>query len=99
MFYVLSGDYRFQVGGVETSLAPGGFVFIPAGSAHAFTCETEGTMLVMFSPGDGEDYFTELAEMFEAGLNSAENIAALQAKYGMEVVAPGTRTETATNAD
>ena len=86
MFYVLTGDYRFAVDAAETPVGPGGFVFVPAGAAHSFACRDGGAMLVMFSPGDGEDYFAELAQLHEKNAYSGENIAALQAKYGMEVL-------------
>jgi quercetin dioxygenase-like cupin family protein len=86
MFFVLTGGYMFRVGEQNTAVGAGGFVFVPRGTDHSFLCEDGGSMLVMFSPADMEDYFAEVADMHENGTYSRESAAALQTKYGMELV-------------
>jgi quercetin dioxygenase-like cupin family protein len=35
-FYVLSGEFWFRAGDKEITVGPGGFVFVPPGTPHAF---------------------------------------------------------------
>lgn len=89
-FYILEGEFAFSVDGEVVSVGPGAFIFVPAGSAHAFMNRgrSRGRMLEIFSPADFEGYFEELASLRSAGDITRERIAALQEKYGMEVVGP-----------
>ena len=89
-FIVLEGELRFLIGDEEVDVGPGAFLYAPAGVTHAFTNRggTTTKMIVMFCPADFEGYFQELAALRAEGTRSPEKVAALQRKYGMEVVGP-----------
>src|SRR5258708_13500442 len=52
-FYVLEGEYTFQVGERLVKASTGAFVFIPGGTIHTFRhrCDGGGRMLTAVSPG------------------------------------------------
>jgi len=59
MFYVLEGEYRFQLGDRVVDAPRGTFVFVPRGTPHAFRnkgAET-GRMLTVVAPGGLERFF------------------------------------------
>ena len=57
-FYVLDGTFEIRIGDDVHALGPGGFAFVPRGTAHNFrnTADTASRILVGFSPG-GMDGF------------------------------------------
>jgi uncharacterized cupin superfamily protein len=80
-FYVLQGDYTFQVGERQVKASTGFFVYIPGGMIHTFrhSGEGDGRMLTVCSPGGIE-------AMFMAP--DAETRAAAERKLGIENVGP-----------
>jgi mannose-6-phosphate isomerase-like protein (cupin superfamily) len=80
-FYVLEGEYTFQVGERLVKASTGGFVYIPGGTIHTFRHDGEdaGRMLTVSSPGGIE-------EMFMAP--DAETRAAAERKLGVENIGP-----------
>lgn len=88
-FFILDGTFRFVVDEAETVVGPGGFVFVPPNAAHGFVSEDGrgGRMIELFTPGDFDCYFEEIARIIGSG-GSAADIAAAQARFGMEVVGP-----------
>jgi len=93
-FFVLDGQFRFVVGDHESVLGPGGFVFVPPMTPHGFVSVDGrgGRMLELFTPGDFEAYFDEVARILADGGGRSE-IEAAQARFGMEVVGPPLRNE------
>ena len=89
-FFVLEGKFTFLVGDETVDVGPGAFVYVPAGTVHAFTGHgrPDGRLLEIFAPADFEGYFEELAALRADGTWSREKVEALQEKYGMEVVGP-----------
>lgn len=59
MFYILEGEYKFQVGDDKHSMKPGDTIFLPRNVPHAFVQLTEnGKVLVTYQPaGKMEDFF------------------------------------------
>ncbi len=59
MFYVLEGDYRFQVGNEKYSMKAGDTIFLPRNIPHAFIQLSEkGRMIVSYQPaGKMEQFF------------------------------------------
>ena len=59
MFYVIEGEYHFQVGEDEYDLKPGDTIFLPRGVKHAFIQLTEkGKLIITYQPaGKIEDFF------------------------------------------
>lgn len=89
MLSALEGTFKFVVGDEEVLVAPGGFVFVPPMTPHAFvgTDGRGGKMIELFTPGEFEGYFDEIARVRATG-GSRQDIEAAQAKYGMEVLGP-----------
>jgi len=91
-FYVIRGEFLFQVGDQKFTLKAGESAFGPRKIPHAFarTSEEEGQMLVMFQPaGTMEDFFME-ASKISVGISKdfEREFTALSRKHGMEVVGP-----------
>jgi len=84
LLYVLDGEIEFALEGRRFRSGPGGFVFIPQGSVHAFRnlSDTRARMLGIFSP-------PHLDGMFEAMLGKPlDAFPALAAEFGGEIVGP-----------
>lgn len=90
-WYVLSGEFLFQVGDERFQVQPGSSVFGPQGLPHAFRCvgKEPGKMLFAFDPaGQIEELFAELAKLginAGAGRHSEKD---LLHRYGLEFVGP-----------
>lgn len=58
-FYVLSGEWRFEIGGQTLVTEPGTLVHVPRGTFHSYqsTGRLEGRVLVTTVPGGIEDFF------------------------------------------
>ena len=80
-FYVLEGEYTFQVGERRIQASTGAFVYIPGGTIHTFrhSGDGDGRMLTVCSPGGIE-------AMFMAP--DLEKRAAAERKLGVENVGP-----------
>jgi quercetin dioxygenase-like cupin family protein len=90
-WYVLDGDFLFQVGDQKFRVHPGGTVFGPRGVPHAFRCvgKTQGKMLLAFDPaGQIEAFFAEIAKPgVDAGAGRHDEKEIIR-RYGMEFVGP-----------
>lgn len=80
-FYVLEGEYTFQVGERLVDASAGAFVYIPGGTIHTFRHrgDGDGRMLTVCSPGGIEAIFMA---------PDAEARAAAERKLGAENVGP-----------
>jgi quercetin 2,3-dioxygenase len=90
-FYVVQGEFGFQVGERRFKLAAGGSVLGPRGSPHAFVgLQGASRLLIMYEPaGMMEGLFKELSSLMLNGrLPSLDRIAAVNRKYGLESVGP-----------
>ncbi len=65
VFYVIEGNYFFQVGEDKYQLGAGDSIFLPMKVPHAWTQVSEkGKMIVLFQPaGKMENFFVKLAAM------------------------------------
>src|SRR5262245_4538587 len=83
-FYVLSGEFNFQLGDCITRTPAGSFVFIPKDMVHTFqhVGSEPGVLLGSVHPGGFEGLFQGLPGA------DAETIKALFKKYNMDVVGP-----------
>lgn len=91
LLYVLEGEIEFSLEGKRLRSGPGGFVFIPQGTIHAFRTlsETQARMLGVFSP-------PHLDGLFEAMLGQPlQAFPAIAAGFGCEIVGPMIEPETA----
>jgi quercetin dioxygenase-like cupin family protein len=99
-FYVLEGQMTFYVGEETYKAAPGTFVFGPRDVPHAYTIDSGPARFLMFcSPAGFEGFIRETSEPAEtltlplqpeAPPDEAEmeQLAALAAQYGSEIVGP-----------
>ena len=85
--YVVSGDFRFQVGDDVSDAPAGAFAFVPRGVAHTWQNigDESGTLLVTFVPAGMESFFERLSKMGEFDL---EEFRAAAAEQGTDVVGP-----------
>jgi mannose-6-phosphate isomerase-like protein (cupin superfamily) len=91
--FVIQGRYAVLIGDRQVELGPGGYVFIPRGTVHAFTNpgSEPARMLVLVTPGGIHEQF--VAEVSDrAGRAPWEpdmaRILAVAPKYGVEFTSP-----------
>jgi len=87
-FYVVEGEYLFQVGEEIYQMKPGDTIFLPRKVQHAFVQLTEkGKMIVSYLPaGQMEDFFAVTDKWTTPP--TKEEIAKVFADHGMQVVGP-----------
>ena len=68
-WYVTEGRLRLTAEEESYDLAPGGFVYVPAGSTHTFANVTSrhAAMVEFTTPGGFDRYLADLAAAFPAG--------------------------------
>ncbi len=88
IFYILDGEYYFQVGDEKHYLKVGDSIFLPRKVPHAWTQMSEkGKMTVILQPaGKLEEFFVAMASL--ENVPTPEEIAAIFAAHEMEVVGP-----------
>lgn len=98
-FYILEGNYAFQIGDESVVLGPGGYAFVPRGTVHAFRNTGDGLarMLVSTTPGGyHENFFAEAGDPVAdpaspgppAGPPDFERLMAAAKRWGVEVLPP-----------
>jgi len=87
LYYVLDGEFEFVCGDDRVCGGPGTFVFAPRGLPHRFKNigSAPGRMLVSFTPGGIEGFFTELSA--QTALNP-QILGEIAGRYGITLVAP-----------
>ena len=85
--YVVSGEFRFQVGDEVRDAGPGVFAFVPRGVAHTWqnVGDAPGMLLATFAPAGQEGFFDRLSRMQEFDL---EEFRAAAVEHGTDVVGP-----------
>lgn len=88
VFYILEGEYLFQVGDEKFTAKSGDTVFAPRQVPHAFAqISNRGKMFYLFQPsGKMEDFFRKLAAV--SGILTPEQGAKIFAEHDMKVVGP-----------
>jgi mannose-6-phosphate isomerase-like protein (cupin superfamily) len=86
-FFVIEGEYTFYSDGKEVTGGPGTIIVNPKGIRHGFVNSgtTQGKMLMMYTPGGFEDFFTEVGQK---GLQPGPELGELEASYGTSRVPP-----------
>ena len=86
-FYILEGEFQFEVGGERLHLQPGDSLLAPRQIPHvwAFVGDARGRVLVMFTPaGKMEAFFRETSKANARPLQDPEFWRA----HGMELLGP-----------
>ncbi|MEO7988868.1 MAG: cupin domain-containing protein [Chryseolinea sp.] len=93
IFYVLFGEYFFQVGNDKHKLKAGDSIFLPRKVPHAWTQVSEsGKMMVVLQPaGKLEEFFVTMSELETEP--TKEEIAKMFLDHDMEIVGPGLKVE------
>jgi quercetin dioxygenase-like cupin family protein len=88
IFYVLEGEYYFQVGDDKHRLMAGESIFLPRKVPHAWTqVSAKSKTLVLLQPaGKLEDFFVTVAALKEEP--TKEQMAKIFADHNMQVVGP-----------
>ena len=88
VFYIIEGEYLFQVGDIKHRLTAGDYIFLPMKIPHAWTQVSEtGKTTVTFQPaGKMEDFFITMAALKKTP--SKEEIAQIFKDNEMDVVGP-----------
>ena len=104
-WYILEGEFRFQVDGEEIYAGPGATVFAPRGSRHTFQNigHEPGRTLTTVVPGGLDLFFEELETVAPRGaVFDPAKMVPLFEKHGMELLGPplpATAMPTASAAD
>jgi len=87
-FYVLEGEYHFQVGDEKYELKMGDTIFLPRNVQHAFVQRTEkGRLIVSYNPaGKMEDFF-KTTDSWTSPPTMAEITKAFE-DHDMKIVGP-----------
>lgn len=88
IFFIVQGEYLFQVGNDKHRLKSGDTIFLPRAVPHAFAQLTDnGKMFFLFQPsGKMEDYFRAIGNLTSSP--TPEQGAKIFADHDMEVVGP-----------
>ncbi len=94
LFYILAGTITFVLGDETVSAQPGSFVYVPGGTVHRYTNEeaVPARYLGMVAPAGFEKFAIELADLVAsapAHAPSADDLLALNRRYGIVTVEPG----------
>ncbi len=90
-FWVLQGEFDFEVGGVSHRLGAGASQFAPRQVPHRWrkTGEGPGALLILVQPSAGtETFFDRFAQLSPAELQDFAMIGDLFRECGMEVIGP-----------
>jgi quercetin dioxygenase-like cupin family protein len=93
IFYIVDGEYLFQVGDQRFQGKTGDCIFLPRKVPHAWTQMSErGKMTVTFQPaGKLEEFFLKLSEMTH--VPDQKEIASIFEEHEMSVVGPPLKVE------
>lgn len=85
-FYVVEGEFEFQVGGEVVRAGAGAALLAPRDIPHRFenVGDTDGRMVVVLTPGGFEEFFVESGRLFAEGPPSPEQVADLGKRYNLE---------------
>jgi len=88
IFYVLFGEYYFQVGADKFKLKAGDSIFLPRKVPHAWTQVSDsGKMMVVLQPaGKLEEFFITMSELETEP--TKEEIAKIFLDHEMEIIGP-----------
>jgi mannose-6-phosphate isomerase-like protein (cupin superfamily) len=100
-WYILEGEFRFEVDGREIYASEGATVFAPRGSRHTFqnVGTAPGRTVTTVVPGGLDEFFEELETAVPRGtVPDPEQIVPIFEKHGLELLGPPLAARTAATA-
>lgn len=87
-FYILEGEFGFEVGDSQFIAGPGTFVLGPRDIPHRFwnAGTTDGRFLLIISPAGLEPFFAEFSRLIAEAPENLARQAELAGRYGLEFV-------------
>jgi mannose-6-phosphate isomerase-like protein (cupin superfamily) len=87
-FYILEGEFGFEVGDRQLVAGPGTFVLGPRDIPHRFwnAGTTDGRFLLIISPAGLEPFFEEFSRALAESPGDLGRQAEVAARYGIEFV-------------
>ena len=88
-YYILTGEFVFEVGGTRYSLLPGSTIYAPRDVPHCWAnaAAVESKMIMACTPGGFEGFFEESAKAIMNKVNPTQ-MNQIMAKYGCELLGP-----------
>jgi mannose-6-phosphate isomerase-like protein (cupin superfamily) len=90
-FYIMEGDFVFEVDGEKIPAGRGCTLFAPRGTAHTFQNigKTPGRLLIIVQPAGLDVFFDEVAQVASGMAQPDLNvIVPVFQKYGLELLGP-----------
>ncbi len=86
LVYLLEGEIEVSLGDQKMTAVPGVMALLPRGIPHGFTNigDKPSRLMDTILPGQFDNYFVELADLFAAGDPTDEQIDALSRKYAIK---------------
>jgi len=87
-FYILEGEFGFEVGDRQFLAGPGTFVLGPRGIPHRFwnAGATIGRFLLIITPAGLEPFFAEFSRVLAESPDDLARQSELAGRYGLEFV-------------
>lgn len=86
-WYVLDGAYEFHIGDRMIAGGPGTFIAVAAGQPHGSVAQTNGKLLVFYTPGGYEHFFRDWDQMATVeqtvGIKGLADLGSIEENYGV----------------
>lgn len=85
---LIEGEIEVTLGDQTMKAVPGVMALLPRGIPHGFTNigSTDSKIIVTILPGDFDNYFVELSELYKKGQPSTEQVDSLSKKYSIKYI-------------
>ena len=81
-FYIVKGKYKFVLENKVIDATSGDVVFVPQGVPHKFTVGLDGGEVLIISPPDLENYFSQVSDLLCKGDVTWEIESSMARQYG-----------------
>lgn len=89
-FYILDGEFEFEVGGERTNLKTGDFLIAPPNLPHQFrnVADRPGRMLIVCHPAGFEEFVEAFAQIPTDATPAPQKMVELGAQFGIQFLPP-----------
>lgn len=88
-FYILEGDYQFQIDGQAIGASFGSWLFVPCQTPYAFRANHPGgRFLVVAHPGGLDLFFHDVETVMKGKMSALDQLAPVLEKHGIVVCEP-----------